>query len=567
MVRSIAITAALVCLLPFATKVHAQRATLVLVHGKIWTENTQQPEAEAVAVFGDRILAVGSSAEMMKFAGSETRVVDLHGRRVLPGFNDAHVHFIDGCLSLRAVDGIHTKTPEEFRDRVAAFARTLTKGEWISDGSWDHENWPGAKLPTHQLIDGVTPDNPVALTRLDGHMLLANAKAMEIAGVSKDTPDVPGGVIVRDAEGNPTGIFKDAAEGLITSHIPPPSAARLRQALDDGLRYAAEHGVTSVQEMANGARMTLGGNLRVYQKALREGKLTVRIAQFPGLYTWKNQANLGIQAGFGGDVLRLGGLKAFADGSLGSTTAWFFAPYVDAPNTSGIASDTLIHPDEMYAEMKGADAAHLQLAIHAIGDRANHAILDMYERLEKENPAWGRRLRIEHAQHLTTDDIPRFGKLHVIASMQPYHAIDDGRWAEKRIGPERLKTSYAWRSLLDSGAVLAFGSDWPVAPMDPLMGIYAAATRRTLDGKNPNGWIPEQKITVAEAVHAYTMGSAYAEYQEKVKGSIEPGKLADMVVLTDDIFHEDPVLIEKTRVEMTIFGGKVIYDREEPAQK
>jgi len=566
MMRSIAITAALGGILASATPAKAQHATLILTHGKIWTENPQQPEAEAVAIFGTRILAVGSSTEMMKLADTDTRVIDLDGRRVVPGFNDAHVHFIDGCLSLRAVDGIHTKTPEEFRDRVAAFAHTLPKGEWISDGSWDHENWPGTKLPTHQLLDAVTPDNPVALTRLDGHMLLANAKAMQIAGINKDTPDVPGGVIVRDAEGNPTGIFKDAAENLIESHIPSPSPERLRQALSDGLRYAAEHGVTSAQEMANDARQTLDGNMRVYEEALRQGKLTVRIAQFPGLYTWHNQAALGIEAGFGGDVLRLGGLKAFADGSLGSTTAWFFAPYVDSPNTSGIASDTLIHPDEMYAAMKAADAAHLQLAIHAIGDRANHTILDMYERLEKENPAWNRRLRIEHAQHLTADDIPRFAQLHVIASMQPYHAIDDGRWAEKRLGPERLKTSYAWRSLLDSGAVLAFGSDWPVAPMDPLMGIYAATTRRTLDGKNPGGWIPAQKITVAEAVHAYTMGAAYAEYQENLKGSIEPGKLADFVVLTDDIFHEDPVLIEKTRVEMTIFGGKVIYDREEPAQ-
>jgi predicted amidohydrolase YtcJ len=548
------------------TQGKAQRATLILVHGKIWTENPRQPEAEAIAADGDRILAVGSSTEIMQLAGKETRVIDLHGRRVLPGFNDAHVHFIQGSMGLRAINAVHAKTPAEFRDLVADFARKLPKGEWIADGAWDHENWPGAQLPTHQLIDSVTPDNPVALPRLDGHMLLANAKAMQIAGIDKNTPDVPGGVIVRDAEGNPTGIFKDAAENLIASHIPDSSPERVRQALDDGLRYAAEHGVTSVQEMANDASETLPGNLRAYEAALHEGKLTVRIAQFPGLYTWKDQASLGIQAGFGSSALRLGGLKAFADGSLGSTTAWLFAPYVDAPNTSGIASDTLLHPDEMYAAMKGADAAHLELAIHAIGDRANHTILDMYERLEKENPAWNRRLRIEHAQHLTAGDIPRFAKLHVIASMQPYHAIDDGRWAVKRLGPERLKTSYAWRSLLDSGAVLAFGSDWPVAPMDPLMGIYAATTRRTLDGKNPNGWIPEQKITVAEAVHAYTMGSAYAEYQEKVKGSLEPGKLADLIVLSDDIFHEDPALIEKTRIEMTIFAGKVIYDRKTPTQ-
>lgn len=566
MFRSVAVAGTLMCALAWATPGQAQHATLILTHGKIWTENPHQVETEAIALYGDHILAVGTSSQMMQLADKETRVIDLHGRRVLPGFNDAHVHFIQGSMGLRAVNAIHARTPMEFRDLVADFARKLPKGEWIADGAWDHENWPGAQLPTHQLIDSVTPDNPVALPRLDGHMLLANAKAMEIAGINKNTPDVPGGVIVRDAQGNPTGIFKDAAENLIASHIPDSSPERVQQALEDGLRYAAEHGVTSVQEMANDARETMPGSLRAYQAALREGKLTVRIAQFPGLYTWKNQASLGIQAGFGSSTLRLGGLKAFADGSLGSTTAWLFAPYVDAPNTSGIASDTLLKPEEMYAAMKGADAAHLQLAIHAIGDRANHTILDMYERLEKENPKWNRRLRIEHAQHLTAADIPRFARLHVIASMQPYHAIDDGRWAVKRLGSERLKTSYAWRSLLDSGATLAFGSDWPVAPMDPLMGIYAATTRRTLDGKNPDGWIPEQKITVAEAVHAYTMGSAYAEYQEQVKGSLEPGKLADLIVLSDDIFHEDPALIEKTRVEMTVFGGKVIYDRETPAR-
>lgn len=566
MFRSVAVAGTLMCALAWATPGQAQHATLILTHGKIWTENPHQVETEAIALYGDHILAVGTSSQMMQLADKETRVIDLHGRRVLPGFNDAHVHFIQGSMGLRAVNAIHARTPMEFRDLVADFARKLPKGEWIADGAWDHENWPGAQLPTHQLIDSVTPDNPVALPRLDGHMLLANAKAMEIAGINKNTPDVPGGVIVRDALGNPTGIFKDAAENLIASHIPDSSPERVQQALEDGLRYAAEHGVTSVQEMANDARETMPGSLRAYQAALREGKLTVRIAQFPGLYTWKNQASLGIQAGFGSSTLRLGGLKAFADGSLGSTTAWLFAPYVDAPNTSGIASDTLLKPEEMYAAMKGADAAHLQLAIHAIGDRANHTILDMYERLEKENPKWNRRLRIEHAQHLTAADIPRFARLHVIASMQPYHAIDDGRWAVKRLGSERLKTSYAWRSLLDSGATLAFGSDWPVAPMDPLMGIYAATTRRTLDGKNPDGWIPEQKITVAEAVHAYTMGSAYAEYQEQVKGSLEPGKLADLIVLSDDIFHEDPALIEKTRVEMTVFGGKVIYDRETPAR-
>jgi predicted amidohydrolase YtcJ len=294
---------------------------------------------------------------------------------------------------------------------------------------------------------------------------------------------------------------------------------------------------------------------------LAKGNLKVRISGHQPLPTWERLAGPGIQAIFGNSMLHIGGLKGFADGSLGSTTAWFFKPYLDAPNTSGIPSDELSKPDEMYANILNADRAGLQVAIHAIGDRANNTILNFYERVEKENGMRDRRFRIEHAQHLLPTDIPRFAALHVIASMQPYHAIDDGRWAAKRIDAERIKTTYAFRSLLDSGATLAFGSDWPVAPMEPIMGIYAAVTRRTLDGKNPNGWVPEQKISVAEAVHAYTAGSAYAEHEDNIKGSLVPGKLADIVVLSDDIFHIDPIQIQNTHVDVTILGGKIIFQR------
>jgi predicted amidohydrolase YtcJ len=267
-------------------------------------------------------------------------------------------------------------------------------------------------------------------------------------------------------------------------------------------------------------------------------------------------------ADFGSEKLQMGALKSFADGSLGSTTAWFYEPYSDAPATSGIPSPELLHPEEMYAQMRDADKAGLQIAVHAIGDRAIRTILDMFEKLETEDGVSDRRLRIEHAQHLSPADIPRFAKLRVVASMQPYHAIDDGRWADKRIGPRRVKTTYAFRSLLDAGAVLAFGSDWFVAPMNPLAGIYAATTRRTLDGKNPDGWVPQEKISVAEAVHAYTVGSAYASLEDRVKGSIEPGKLADLSVLSDDIFHMNPVEIENAKVNITIFDGKVIFQRK-----
>lgn len=535
---------------------------MVLVHGKIWTENPAQREAEAVAITGDRITTVGDSAAILKLAGSRTQVIELQGRRVVPGFNDAHVHFIDGGAALAGVQLRDASSQAEFRRRIVAFAATQPKGTWITGGNWDQEKWTPAQLPTHALIDDVTRDTPVFVYRLDGHMALANALAMKLAGVGRDTKDVPGGVIVRDGNGDPTGIFKDAAVALIQRVIPPATPEQLRSAILAAEKYAAENGVTSVQDLPGSTTdMRRRATLRAYEALLNEGKLTIRISSGLRLLDWKQPADLGLVSGFGGNLLRVGGMKSFADGSLGSTTAWMFAPYNDAPGTSGIASDELLRPEQMYADMKGADQSDLQLITHAIGDRANHTILDFYERLEKEDGPRDRRLRIEHAQHLLKSDIPRFGQLGVIASMQPYHCIDDGRWAEKRIGPERIKTTYAFRSLLDSGATLAFGSDWPVAPMAPLMGIYAAVTRRTLDGKNPDGWVPSEKISVAESVHAYTMGSAYAEMQEKQKGSIEPGKLADLVVLSQDIFGIAPIEIEGTRVDMTILGGRVIFQR------
>jgi len=539
----------------------AQRfADVVLVHGKVWTENPQQPEAEAVAILGNQIAGVGSSAEMLKLAGPDTKVIELSGKRVLPGFNDAHVHFIIGGSALASVQLRDASSQAEFRQRIADFAKTQPKGAWILQGNWDHEKWVPAQLPNHQLIDDVTADNPVLVNRLDGHMVLSNALAMKLAGVNRDTKDIPGGVIVRDADGNPTGIFKDAAVALIERVIPPMTAQQMTAAIVAGEKYAAENGVTSIQDLPGSTTDTQSAaTFRAYETLWRAGQLTVRISRGQRLLDWKRLANVGVITGLGDDTLRVGGLKSFADGALGSTTAWFFQPYNDSPNSSGIASDELVHSEEMYADMKGGDLAGLQLITHAIGDRANNTILNMYERLEKEDGPRDRRLRIEHAQHLLRSDIPRFASLHVIASMQPYHCIDDGRWAEKRIGSERIKTTYAFRSLLDSGATLAFGSDWPVAPMVPLLGIYAATTRRTLDGKNPEGWVPEQKITVAEAIHAYTIGSAYAEGEETMKGSLAPGKLADLVVLSKDILHIDPIEIENTRVDLTVFNGKIIY--------
>jgi predicted amidohydrolase YtcJ len=539
-------------------------ADLVLAHGKIWTENAQEPEAQALAIKGNRIAAVGSDDSILKFAGPHTKVLDLKGRRVVPGFNDAHVHFYMGGDGLTSVQLHEATSPEQFRKLIANFVGKRKKGEWILNGNWDHERWTPPQLPNHQLIDDVAPENPVFVNRSDGHMCLANALAMKLAGVDKTTKDVPGGVIVRDAEGNPTGIFKDAAKNLIERVMPQPSQEHIINSILAAQEYAARNGVTSVQDMgvytAQGVDATVEV-IRAYQILQKQGKLKIRISTHIPLPEWRRDASAGVMAALGNDMIRVGALKSFADGSLGSTTAWFFEPYTDAPETSGIPSDELLRPDQMYENMKAADAAGLQIAVHAIGDRANNSILNLFERLEKENPSWDRRLRIEHAQHLRPSDVPRFAQLHVIASVQPYHAIDDGRWADQRIGAERVKTTYAFRSLLDAKVVLAFGSDWFVAPISPLMGIYAATTRRTLDGRHPDGWVPEQRISVPEAVHAYTMGSAYAAMEESIKGSLEPGKLADLAVLSDDIFHISPVQIQNAEVDTTIFDGQVIFER------
>ena len=527
---------------------------LVVVNANVHTMDRQRPAAEAVAVYGSRIVAVGTSAEIRRMADAHTRVIDAHGALVLPGFNDAHVHFIDGGFHLASVSLRDANSPEEFAARIRDFAAKIPKGRWITGGDWDHERWPGTPLPTKELIDRFTPDNPVFVNRLDGHMSLANSVALKLAGVTRETKDPPGGLIVRDAAGEPTGILKDAAMSFVYAKIPDPSLDERLDALRAATNHAASLGVTSVQDMS------AGDDVAVYQLLARRGELKTRVYAVRSIMSWEVLKRAGVLHAFGNDLIRIGGLKGFADGSLGSTTALFFEPFNDAPTTRGLLGDEMQPEGVMLARVKGADEVGLQVMIHAIGDAANDKILSIYEQVTREDGARDRRFRIEHAQHLRAQDIPRFASAHVVASMQPYHAIDDGRWAEKRIGHERARTTYAFRSLLDSGATLAFGTDWYVAPLNPMLGIYAAATRRTLDGKNPQGWIPEQKITVEEAVRAYTVGSAYAEFTDDVKGTLAPGKLADMVILDRDIFKIDPVDIEHARVMMTIMGGRVVYE-------
>lgn len=534
----------------------AMLADLIIVNANVHTMDQRRPLATAIAILGNRIISVGANEEIKALSGSNTRVIDAQGRLVLPGFNDAHVHFMSGGFQLSSVDLRYAGSPEEFAQRIRDFAAKVPAGRFVTGGDWDHESWPDAKLPTKELIDGYTAQHPVFVHRSDMHMALANSVALKLAGVTRDTKDPDGGVIVRDPKtGEPTGVLKDAAQSFVWKVKPPDSFEEKLAAAGAATNHAASLGVTSVQDMSAGA------DVGVYQTLLDRGELKTRIYAVWPLPAWDRLARTGVRARFGSAMLRTGGLKGFADGSLGSTTALFFDPYLDEPNTCGIPSDEMFPEGAMLERVRGADKAGLQILIHAIGDRANDQVLSIYQQVEQEDGRRDRRFRIEHAQHLRAQDIPRFARQQVIASMQPYHAIDDGRWAEKRIGPERAETTYAFRSLLDAEVSLAFGTDWTVAPLNPMLSIYAAVTRRTVDGKRPNGWVPDQKISVGEAVRAYTFGSAYAEFQENEKGSIAPGKLADLVILSRDIFKIDPAEIEKVNVVMTIMDGRVVFGR------
>ncbi len=533
-----------------------QRATIAIVNGAVWTGETDKPWAEAVALNGDRIIAVGSTSEIRTRLSLSTRIIDAKGGMVVPGFIDSHVHFLAGGMNLASVQLRDAKTPAEFIARIKAFATTIPSGTWITGGDWDHQNW-GGDLPQASWIDSVTPNNPVWINRLDGHMALANSAAMRAAKVPQSGSDIAGGTITRDANGHPSGIFKDNAQSLIDPAVPDPAPAMLDRALDAAMTYANERGVTSVDHMGTWA------DLAVFERARRAGTLRTRIYASVPLATWARLRDTVAARGRGDSWLRIGGLKGFVDGSLGSHTAAMMQPFTDAPGDTGLLVNT---PEDLYTWTSNADKSNLHVIVHAIGDRAINLQLNIFERVERENGKKDRRFRIEHAQHIAPADVPRFGALGVIPSMQPYHAIDDGRWAEKVIGPERAKTTYAFRSLEDTHARLAFGSDWPVAPATPLEGIYAAVTRRTLDDKHPNGWVPQQKISVEDALRAYTTGAAYATFEEKEKGSLALGKLADVVIIDRNLTKIPAASIRDAKIEYTIVGGRVVYDRDTPTR-
>ena len=530
---------------------------MLLTNGKIWTVDPSQPVAEAVAVWHGKILAVGSTADLVQLAGPATKVMDLQGKLLLPGFSDNHTHFLSGGQWLSGVKLKDAKDEREFGERLARKSAELSAGAWILDGTWDHDNWPGGNLPTAALIDQYVSDRPVFVTRYDGHMSVANSLVLKMAGIDANTPDPPGGVIVRKAGSNePAGVLKDAAQSLVWRIVPEPSREEIEQALLAAMQEAARVGVTSLQDM----NLT-SETLSIYQDFLRQGKMTVRVDGRWPLFRWRDLAKLGISKNFrDGEWLKIGGLKGFVDGSLGSSTALFYEPYVQDASTRGIFVND---PQTLRRTIIAADSSGLHIAVHAIGDSANAYLLEVFAEAIEANGGTDHRFRIEHAQHIHPNDFTRFADLGVIACVQPYHAIDDGRWAEQRIGHERCKTTYPFRSFLDNGVKMTFGSDWTVAPLDPILGIDAAVTRRTIDGANPDGWFPEQKISVEEAIEAYTLSAAFAAFDEDIKGSITPGKLADMVVLSQDILTIPANAIVNTEVLYTIVGGKVVFEKGE----
>ncbi len=527
--------------------------SLALVNGRIWTANPAQPEAEAVAIEGDRIAFVGSTGDMRAWAGA-SEVVDLEGRFVTPGFIDSHVHFISGGARLASVQLRDAATRDECVGRIEAFPKTVPPGTWITGGDWDHTLW-GGELPRRDWIDRVTPHHPVWVSRLDGHMALANTAALGAVGLSSRIADVAGGEIVRNANGEPTGLLKDNAMSLVDSKMPPPSHAMQDRGVPDAVKYVAAQGVTGIHNMGS------WDDLETFRRAHSTRRLITRIYAAVPLRSWARLKDVVSSRTYGPDGrgdewLRIGALKGFVDGSLGSHTAAFHEPFTNAPNDRGLFVNTA---EDLYVWISNADKAALHVVVHAIGDRANSTLLDIYERVAREERPRDRRFRIEHAQHLRVTDIARFGPLGVIASMQPYHAIDDGRWAERTIGTQRSRTTYAFRSLLDARARLAFGSDWFVAPPKPLEGIYAAVTRRTLDDRHPDGWIPEEKITVDEALAAYTRDAAYASFEEHQKGMLAPGMLADLTVIDRDLRAIPPAEIRSAKVVRTIVGGRTVF--------
>ena len=533
-------------------------ADKIYINATIWTGDLSNPSATALGVKDSLLIFVDDVYE--SYRGDKTEIIDLQGQMIVPGFIDNHTHFLSGGYQLASVDLRNAGSPEEFIKTLGDFTENVPEGRWIQGGDWDHEAW-GGDLPQKKWIDSVTGSHPLFVSRYDGHMALANSLTLELAGIDKNTPNPPGGEIIKDSEtGEPTGVLKDEAMGLVYGVLPSTTAEELDESLNRALDHAFENGVTQIHDMGSYGGWT---DLEVYQRAQEQNKLALRIYSFVPLESWERLDQYVKENGKGDDVLRWGGLKGFVDGSLGSTTALFYEPYLDEPNTSGLlVTDTIILRNRILS----ADSAGLHLAVHAIGDRANDWVLDVFEEASKIKGGNSSRFRIEHAQHLSPEAFPRFDSLGVIPSMQPYHTIDDGRWAAKRLDYKRLEGTYAFKELLENDARLTFGSDWTVGPLSPILGIYAAVTRRTLDDKNPEGWFPEQKLSVEEALKSYTYNNAYAGFFENKTGKLKVGMLADFVVLSKDLLKIPSEEIKDVTVLRTIINGKEVFIGEVTGQ-
>jgi hypothetical protein len=508
----------------------------------------------ALAVRGDRVMAVGSEAGIRKLKGKHTQVIDLHGRFVLPGFNDAHAHLASGGFTKLRVNLEGSKSLEEMKSRIAERAKSAGEGEWLTGRGWDHTLWPSAKLPTRQDLDAVTGAHPAVFVRVDGHIAVANSAALKAGGITRETPDPPGGKIDRDEQGDATGILRETSKDAMLAKVPPPTPAQRRRAAELALADAAQWGVTSAQDNSEWE------DFLVYEQLEREGKLTLRITEWlpfgESLEELKQRRDSHPHDDL---MLHTGMLKGYMDGSLGSRTAAMLAPYSDDPKNTGLPQFEQEKLNQMTRER--ADAG-FQIGFHAIGDRGVQMASDAYAKVLPPLPQpWmpnDRRFRIEHAQVVTAEQFKKFQDLGVIASMQPNHLLTDINWAMDRIGSERAQHSYSWKEFLNAGVRLAFGTDYPVEPITPFRGLYAAVTRKNEAGTAK--YFPEQKLTIDEAIAAYTTGSAYAEFAEKDKGTLVPGMLADFVVLDRDITEVPPAEILKTRVLRTVVGGKTVYE-------
>ncbi len=542
------------------------KADILFVHGNVYTGvPANSPFAsiereEAIAVRGDRILAVGKTFDLQKYKGPQTQVIDLGGRFVMPGFNDAHLHLADAGMTKLSVDLTGVNSLQELRERVARKVEQSTAGEWITGAGWDETLWPVKVPPTRWDLDEVSNDHPVFLTRIDGHIAVANTRALQLASITLASRDPQGGHIDRNENGEPTGILRETAQEAVTNVIPKPNHDQRRHALELAFADLAEHGITSTQDYSPDWE-----NFEIYEELEKDGKLTARVSEWLPFDDSLDESNQKRNSHPQTDLmLHTGMLKGFMDGSLGSRTAALLEPYADDPKNSGIPRYEAAKLNDMAKERVQAG---FQLGFHAIGDKGVQMALDAFAQAEKaahdahvKGPIGTEefRLRVEHAQVTTPEQIARFKELKVIASMQPSHLLTDMRWAQDRLGAKRAATSYAWLSFLNKNVTLAFGTDYPVEPVTPFRGLYAAITRKSEDGKQD--YFPGQRLTIDQAIHAYTVGSAFAEFEEKEKGELVPGMLADFVVLDRDVTAVAPEKLLQTKVLRTVVGGKTVYE-------